>query len=32
MNVNDLRYLFDYTNWVNHLILDAAEVVSIEDY
>ena len=25
MNLNDIRKLFDYTEWANHLVLDAAE-------
>ena len=31
MNIQDIRYLYDYTNWANHLILDAAEAVSVEE-
>ena len=31
MNVQDIRYLYDYTHWANHLILDAAEAVSVEE-
>ncbi|MFN7926601.1 MAG: DinB family protein [Blastocatellia bacterium] len=31
MNLQDIRYLFDYTNWANHLILDATEAISVEE-
>jgi uncharacterized damage-inducible protein DinB len=31
MNVQDIRYLFDYTHWANHLILDAVEAISVEE-
>jgi uncharacterized damage-inducible protein DinB len=31
MNVQDIRKLYDYTNWANHLILDATEPVSREE-
>jgi uncharacterized damage-inducible protein DinB len=31
MNTQDIRYLFDYTNWANHLILNAAEEIKIEE-
>ncbi len=31
MNLQDIRYLYEYTNWANHLILDAAEAVSVEE-
>ncbi len=31
MNVQDIRYLYDYTNWANHLILDAAAAISVEE-
>ncbi len=31
MNVHDIRYLYDYTHWANHLILDAAAAVSVEE-
>ena|SRR5437867_11896706 len=31
MNVNDLRELYHYTVWANHLVLDAAERLSCEE-
>ena len=31
MTTNDIRYLFDYTRWANHLILDAAEEIKVEE-
>ncbi len=31
MNLKDIRYLFEYTNWANHLVLDAAEALSVEE-
>ena len=31
MNAQDIRYLFEYTNWANHLILNATEAVSVEE-
>jgi uncharacterized damage-inducible protein DinB len=31
MNTSDVRLLFDYTVWANHLILDAVEKLSTED-
>jgi uncharacterized damage-inducible protein DinB len=31
MNIQDIRALYDYTNWANHLILDAAATVSVEE-
>ena len=31
MNVQDIRYLYDYTIWANHLTLDATEAVSVEE-
>ncbi len=31
MNIQDIRYLFDYTSWANHLILDAAEEIETEE-
>lgn len=31
MNISDIRMLFDYTIWANHLTLDAVEQLSIED-
>lgn len=31
MNVHDIRYLFDYTSWANHLTLDAAEEIKVEE-
>ncbi len=31
MNLPDIRYLFDYTHWANHLVLDAAETISVEE-
>lgn len=31
MNTQHIGYLFDYTNWANRLILDAAETVSVEE-
>lgn len=31
MNVQDIRFLYDYTNWANHLILDAVEAINVEE-
>ena len=31
MNLKEIRFLFDYTQWANHLILDAAEKLSDEE-
>ncbi|MEP7273805.1 MAG: DinB family protein [Acidobacteriota bacterium] len=31
MNIKEVRFLFDYTEWANHLILDAASKVSEEE-
>jgi uncharacterized damage-inducible protein DinB len=30
MNLDDIRQLFNYTDWANHLVLDAAERLSDE--
>jgi uncharacterized damage-inducible protein DinB len=30
MNIDDIRKLFNYTEWANHLVLDAAERLSEE--
>lgn len=30
MNRHDIRKLFDYTEWANHLVLDAAEKLTVE--
>jgi uncharacterized damage-inducible protein DinB len=30
MNLNDIRNLFDYTEWANQLVLDAAERLAVE--
>ncbi|HMV84087.1 MAG TPA: DinB family protein [Blastocatellia bacterium] len=30
MNINDIRQLFDYTDYANHLVLDAAEKLTDE--
>jgi uncharacterized damage-inducible protein DinB len=31
MNLQDIRYLYDYNRWANHLILDAVEAISVEE-
>jgi len=31
VNLKEIRFLFDYTQWANHLILDAAEKLSDEE-
>lgn len=31
MNIKDVRFLFDYTEWANHLVLDAASSLTDEE-
>lgn len=31
MNLRTIRYLYDYTNWANHIVLDATEAISAEE-
>ncbi|HZS10304.1 MAG TPA: DinB family protein [Blastocatellia bacterium] len=31
MNLTDIRQLYDYTEWANHLVLDSVEQLSRED-
>ncbi|HEX4946138.1 MAG TPA: DinB family protein [Blastocatellia bacterium] len=31
MNLQDIRYLYDYNRWANHLLLDAVAAISVEE-